>query len=419
MIIFLGPMTFGAILCYPSPSFKAIQKRYNLKEDSLVWSFYNSISSLTAIVGPFVSNFVLKWQKGSQRNTMFFLALSGIVFWLLNCLTKVNIWLGIIDRGFLGVVMGAFSSLDPMYLVEIAPKGASGFFGSLNQIGIVVGVILFDFVGPSMSYIALNFLGAGIDLLLSLLIWILPQFLDSNGKNDLELNDQDDNQDVGVQASPTITSPGQKLCQGKNFGLLCIGFGLMFFQQFCGINAIITNLASIMDSAGMKMDGNYQAGIATSSQLIAVIVSSLVVDKFGRRKVLVTSTIIILVFLLIFGLNEKFHWTNVLPLLCIFLYQFGFGLGMGPIPWFIIPEYFNSDVRSLATTLVSASNWIFAFIIIFLWPLLKKGFGFFGAIIFFAIVTFVSILFEIFIVRDPHEVKETQSDHKNVLLPDQ
>ena len=111
----------------------------------------------------------------------------------------------------------------------------------------------------------------------------------------------------------------------------------------------------------------------------------------------------IVVFLLIFALNTKYDWSTVLPLICIFLYQLGFGLGMGPIPWFIIPEYFNDDVRSMATMVVVASNWIFAFVIIFVWPAMKNGMGMFGSLLFFMFISVGAIIYGIFCIHEPKQ----------------
>lgn len=71
--------------------------------------------------------------------------------------------------------MGVYSSISPMYLVEIAPEGTSGFFDSLNQIGIVIGMVLFDFIAPSLSYMKLNYIGAAICALQAVLIWIVEE----------------------------------------------------------------------------------------------------------------------------------------------------------------------------------------------------------------------------------------------------
>ena len=162
-------------MCYPSPTGNAIRSDHNLASDAIEWSFYNSVSSLFAIAGPFVSIGFLKAFHNSRKKVVFVCSCLGTGFWLLNCLTKVNIWVGIVIRAFLGIVMGSYSSISPMYLVEIAPIGRSGFFGSLSQIGIVIGMVFFDFIGPSLSYLEMNYVGAAVCSLQACLIWIIEE----------------------------------------------------------------------------------------------------------------------------------------------------------------------------------------------------------------------------------------------------
>lgn len=401
LVIMLGPITFGTILCYPSPTASEIQAHHGLKDDAIQWSFYNSVSSLFAIAGPFVTTGILKWMQQSRKKTCFVIACFGVAFWLLNLLTKVNIWAGIIIRAILGIVMGAYSSIAPLYLVEIAPADVSGFFGCLNQIGIVLGIVFFDFIGPSLTYMTLNYVGAAVCGLQAILIW----FIEESPVVEELLRQQE-------KEAQANEEPRKKdsLWQKKYAFGLCSGILMMFFQQFSGINAILTNLADLMDESGLELDGSYQGGIATCAQLIAVFVGGLIMDKLGRKLVWIISCSIIIVFILIYALNVKFDWSTVLPLICIFLYQLGFGLGEGPIPWFIIPEYFNDDVRPLATTIVSASNWVFAFIVILVWPSMKKGMGMFGALIFFMFVSVASLLFGIFCIHEPKKKDEANKD---------
>ena len=306
--------------------------------------------------------------------------------------------------------MGAYSSISPMYLVEIAPEGTSGFFGSLNQIGIVIGMVLFDFIAPSLSYMKLNYIGAAICALQACLIWIVEE---SPAVHIINQEEEDRKNDSNAEKKET-------LWQKKYAFGLCAGIIMMLFQQFCGINAILTNLSDIMNESGLEMDGNYQAGIASCAQLIAVVVGALIIDKIGHRITMIISCCMICVFLLIFALNDKYDWSNVLPLIYIFLYQLGFGLGMGPVPWFIIPEYFNDDVRSTATMMVTASNWIFAFLVILVWPYMKDGMGMFGALIFFVCISFCAILFSAFCIREPdaqnkavYDKNDDQKDTEN------
>ncbi|KAK8843911.1 glucose import [Tritrichomonas musculus] len=392
MILLLGPITFGTIMCYPSPTGKEIRAHFGLSDNAAQWSFYNSVSSLFAIAGPFVTVGFLKAYHNSRKLVVFTCACLGVVFWLLNCLTKVNIWAGIVIRLFLGIVMGAYSSINPMYLVEIAPEGTSGFFGSLNQIGIVIGMVFFDFIAPSLNYMDLNYIGAAICALQAGLIWLVEESPAVE-----KINQDEEENKVNDHEKPKETLWQKKYAFG-----LCSGILMMLFQQFCGINAILTNLSDIMDDSGLDIDGNYQAGIASCAQLIAVFVGAMIIDKIGRRITMIISCCMICVFLLVFALNVKYDWSNVLPLICIFLYQLGFGLGMGPIPWFIIPEYFNDDVRSMATMIVTASNWIFSFLVIMVWPSMKDGMGMFGALIFFLCISFCAIIFSVFCIHEPN-----------------
>ena len=139
-VIMLGAIEFGFISIYPSPTGHAIRTEHNLTDTSIQWSLYNSITFLFAAVAPFITKFMLNKFKGKRRNTIFVIDIMGTVAWFLNCLTKINIYAGMAIRALLGIVVGCYSSIISMYLVEIAPEGTSGFFGSLNQLGIVIGI---------------------------------------------------------------------------------------------------------------------------------------------------------------------------------------------------------------------------------------------------------------------------------------
>lgn len=189
---------------------------------------------------------------------------------------------------------------------------------------------------------------------------------------------------------------------------LIIGVVFMFIQQFSGINGMLTDLSSIMSAAGLDLKGDYQAGIALCAQFISVFVSSLLVDKIGPKLVWIFSSIICSVGLLMMALNEKFHWSAAFPLVSIFIYILGFGLGLGPAPWFVIPQYFPLDIRPGANSICLLANWVFSFIIVMVFPKMKEGLTTFGSFIFFFAVCVFSVFFGIFKVQNPP--KEVDGD---------
>jgi MFS family permease len=305
----------------------------------------------------------------------------GVAFWLLNLLTKVNIWAGIVIRAFLGIVMGGCSAIVPLYLTEIAPPEYAGFFGNLNQAGIVLGMIFFSVIAPSCDYMDLCYVGAAV----ASIMVIGGAFIEeSPAKSEVSSN-----------------SKKESIWQKKYASGLIMGILMMFFQQFVGINAIITNLSELMNESGLDIDGNYQSAIANCAQLFSVFGGGLLLDKFGRKVMWYISNGFVVVFLLIYALNDKYGWSVVLPLVCIFLYELGFGFGLGPIPWFIVNELLPDSVRADGSTIISSSNWIFAFIVIFVWPQMEKGLGMFISLIIFMVIGIISFLFGIFFVKEP------------------
>ena len=428
--IMLAPITFGTIVMYPSPTKVQILAEHGLGDSDIRWSFYNSVSSLFAIAGPFLSRGLLYAFKGKRKLSMVVLDIMGVSFWLLNCLTKVHIWAGIIIRALLGVALGGFSSLGPMYLVEIAAEGYSGFFGSLNQIGIVTGQMLFSFIGPSLTYMEMNYVGAAICALQLIVIWFVRespaaaayQVGDANFHEQSESEDNDESSSTHTSTTTeTKTKPkrrprqvaqstpvSESIFQKKYAKGIVVGVAFMILQQFSGINGILTNLAQIMNSAGLDIDGNYQSGISTASQFISVFIGGLLMDKLGRRVVWILSSSIVSAALLIFALNEKYNWSSVLPLILIFIYQLGFGLGIGPIPWFIINEYFDDATRPAANMLCTISNWVFSFIVILAFDSMLESMEMFGLILFYFAFMILSIFFGIFFVTEPP--KHNQND---------
>ena len=170
---------------------------------------------------------------------------------------------------------------------------------------------------------AVNYVGAGMSALQGILIWFICE---SPEANEGEIDEQ-----------PTIAVFKKKYAKG-----LVVGITLMFITQFAGINGILTNLSIIMSEGGLNINPNFQSAIAIAAQFISIFINFLTVERLGRRIVWIISSAVCALGLILLALNEKFHWSNIAPLVCIFV--FGFGLGLGPIPWYMVLELFDADV---------------------------------------------------------------------------
>lgn len=381
----VGSMTYGLVSVYTSPTGAEIKRLHKLSDTSAEWIFYSSIPFLCGIIGSFITKYILNIFQGKRKISVIIIDIIGSASWFLNCLTKVSIVAGIITRALCGVSMGAYMTITPMYLVEIAPVGYSGVFGAMNQFGVCIGNILFSVLGPYLNYMELNYVGGSICILQGVLIWFIPESPEA---------------DKEIEESSIMSVFKKKYLKG-----LFIGITTMFMVQFSGINGILANLSQIMTEGGLKMDSNFQSTIAVASQFVAIFVNFFTVEFLGRRIVWIISSAICGVGLLLYALNEKFNWSNVLPVVCIFLYYFGFGYGIGSISWFIVSEVFDVEARAAANSVCVISNWIFAFVLVMAFPSMKKTMGMFGTSILFFVICILSIVFGFFAIPEP-KIKE-------------
>ena len=394
LILSLGAVTFGFILGYPSPVIPVLKQDFGISQTQS--TLFNAISSLTAIAGPYFTQFLLSFM--GRKPATFIISICGAVFWaLLLIMTKETFWIGITLRALLGVIMGACSSIIPMYIVELSPKGHSGFFGTINNLGISIGLVILYLLGTWLNWESLAIVGASICLLLSLLIWLVPE---SPAKNEIE------------------KSGKESLCQSKFTKPMIIGIALMFFQQFSGINAILTNLTELFEKAGVKISSGIASAISSSAQVITIFLSGFFIDKTGRKPAWVISASGVVGFLILYSFATKFGWGEWVPIISVFMFLFFYGIATGPVAWYIVPELFPSSVRSLATAIASSVNWLCAFIVIFLFPELQHRFGDFGSLLFFAAIEVLSIIFGLFCITEPAKEATVAVSTTNAAISD-
>jgi MFS family permease len=289
--------------------------------------------------------------------------------------------------------MGAYSAICPVYVVEMAPNAQRGFFGCLPEAGIIFGIVITFFSAPSIRYLGLCGLGSALAFLQVVLMIFVPEsptvaIMRARGEP---------HSDSHVST--------ESVFQLKYAKCLTTGILALLFQQLCGSSAIVSNLATIMSESGLDVDPCYQAGIAALGQFASVFIGGFIIDRIGRKRDWMLSNIGIVVFLVVYALNVRFHWAVWLPLLSIFCFEVMYDLGLGPIPWFIMPEYFPCEVRSQGTSVATSAAWIFQFTVIFLWPMIIQGMTEFGGILFFAGCTCVSAGFGAKMIYEPQALE--------------
>lgn len=148
---------------------------------------------------------------------------------------------------------------------------------------------------------------------------------------------QNDNEEQKANNLSTI----EALSRQTSIRGLIICFGLMFFQQVSGINAVIFYTTEIFAAAGTGVDPEIATIIVGVMQVVATFVASLVVDRLGRRILLLISDSMMALCTLMLGIyffmkeNNADSVTSLgwLPIVSLCVFIVCFSLGFGPVPW--------------------------------------------------------------------------------------
>ncbi|UPK95321.1 hypothetical protein LCI18_006256 [Fusarium solani-melongenae] len=189
-----------------------------------------------------------------------------------------------------------------------------------------------------------------------------------------------------------------------------VGIGIMFFQQFVGINALIIVYYSPTLFATMDLNFNMQlimSGVVNCVQLVGVISSLWTLDRFGRRKILLTGSICMFIPHLIISIfvgKYSHDWPSYIPegwtsVAFLLAYMLAFGCSWGPVPWAMPSEVFPSSLRAKGVALATSLSWLWNFIIGLITPPLIQETGF-GAYVFFAVFCLLSFVWTYFCVPE-------------------
>ncbi|XP_023028353.2 probable metabolite transport protein CsbC [Leptinotarsa decemlineata] len=158
---------------------------------------------------------------------------------------------------------------------------------------------------------------------------------------------------------------------------------VMFSFSLTGAPSIIAFLDLIFQEAGTNISGFVSTITVALVQVIGCIVASMIVEKFGRRQLMLISSILcgipMFAISLFFkmksynpSITESLGWLPVLSLVIFFIF---FVIGLGNVPMVFVSEVFPNNVKSLATSIVISTNFIVIGLTLFLFPVIMANFG--------------------------------------------
>lgn len=288
-------------------------------------------------------------------------------------------WYSLLAFRFIGGLgIGGSSVLGPMYIAEIAPPNWRGRLVGLFQFNVVFGILvayLSNYVIGTLGFgdaewrwkLGLASVPAAVFLGMLFTIPRSPRWLAMQGRMDEardvlrasgEANYEDELRNILQSIGSTQAERDEQLFQRKYRLPIFLGITVGLFTQLSGINAILYYLNDIFDRAGFsKVSGDVQSVAIGATNLIFTILAMSVIDRFGRRKLLLTGAVGTAVCLA--GVAEIFftgqHQGLLLWLLVGFIASFAFS--QGAVVWVYIAEVFPTRVRGKGQSLGSFSHW--------------------------------------------------------------
>jgi uncharacterized membrane protein len=128
---------------------------------------------------------------------------------------------------------------------------------------------------------------------------------------------------------------------------LIISAGLLSFQQLSGINVVLFYSQSIFEKAGSSLEPAIATICVGIVQVFASGCTPLVVDRLGRKLILLVSAggmaislgFLGLFFLLDHQKAEIVSSISWLPIVSLVLFVFVYCVGFGPLPWAVFGKF--------------------------------------------------------------------------------
>lgn len=289
-----------------------------------------------------------------------------------------------------GLGIGSASILAPLYISEIAPARIRGALISVNQMAIVTGILLAYFinwafagVGPSnwRWMYAAGALPSVIFFILLLRVpesprWLVKQGRESEALGVLSRVNTADLAAVEVSSiKETLAMEKGSLAELFRPGFrraLLIAVVLAILQQITGINAVLYYAPRIFERAGFsRMSAIGQSTIVGFVNMLFTIVAIVLVDRIGRKPLLLTAAGGMGVSLLLLGAAFKSQaFSGPLILGLILLYIAFFAMAMGPIVWVVLAEIFPTRMRGSAMAIATVILWVSDFAVTLSFPVI-------------------------------------------------
>jgi sugar porter (SP) family MFS transporter len=287
-------------------------------------------------------------------------------------------WL-IVARIIAGAAIGVASFVAPLYISEIAPVAIRGKLVSINQVALTSGIVIsylidYAFAGSqewrwmfAMAVVPAAAFGIGL-----LFIPDSPRWLAGRGHTDkaravlkrirAPAEVESELADIQHGASQQKGEWSELFSPLLRMAMI-VGVGLAIAQQLTGINTVIYYAPTIFKFAGFSSASVAilaSVGIGVVNVALTIVAMQLI-DRIGRRPLLLVSlagmTLSLVVLGLAFSLPQLSGSLGWIAVASLMVYVGSFAVGLGPVFWLVLSEIYPLRIRGRAMSVGTVANW--------------------------------------------------------------
>jgi SP family facilitated glucose transporter-like MFS transporter 8 len=344
-------------------------------------------------------------------------------------------------RFIMGYASATIGIVSPIYVGEIAEHDIRGALGVYFQLCLVCGIATEYSLGLIGDWRVLGYVSAIFPLIFFALFILMPEtptFLLIKGKREFAVKSLQWYRGKNCNISKEMSELEEAAEQMKSMEMsykdlfktvaarksLIIALGLLIFQQVSGINVVMFYSSSVFKSTGSALTPIHSAIVLAVVQIAGTLISTLIVDRYGRKLLLYVSHVGMGVFLYAIGCwymyldsstSEISNAIESIPILIFCLYLIFFSLGCGPIPWTMVGEIFPKELKGMCGSIAGFVNWGFVFIITVTFSKFKDATPSYVPYFTYALFCFTANVFFYFVVIETKgkKLEEIQRELQN------
>ena len=348
-------------------------------------TFIMSMALWGTVLGSLLGGIPTK--KLGRKKTLFWI---GILFFVsaVGCAFAPDPYSFSFFRFIGGIGVGVSSVAAPIYISEISTGTNRGKLGGLYQFWLVFGILI-AFVS---NWLLKDFDGAndwrwmlGVEAIPALFYTLMvlkvpnsPRWLALQKKDDTaalavlnRIYEIDDAQAQLEEIKHDLkqSKSSENLFQKKYSRVVWLGFLIAFFNQLSGINFVLYYAPEILEQAGLGGKESLFNSIAIGIvNLLFTIVGVRLLDKVGRRQLIIIGSIGYIFSLIMVGICFKMKLDSIVLLTFICLFVASHAIGQGAVIWVFLSEIYPNRVRAYGQSWGTSTHWVFAALITLITP---------------------------------------------------